>query len=151
MELYKRGWRFIGVVKTATRNFPKEFLSSVELTERGLCAGLKTKHSCDQVDLDLMAFVYCDRDRHYFISSCLNIAPGQPIDRVRVRQVAAVETNESPERVALQLNCPKAAETYYLTCGKIDQHNRCRQSTLKLEKSCASKHGTNVLISPSLA
>ena len=32
------------------------------------------------------------------------------------------------------MDCPKAAAIYYGTCGKIDQHNRCRQDSLNLEK-----------------
>jgi hypothetical protein len=40
-ELFARGLRFIGVVKTATRGFPKNFLSSVELANRGDFLALK--------------------------------------------------------------------------------------------------------------
>ncbi len=34
-ELFRNGLKFIGVVKTATKGFPKTFLSSVELQSRG--------------------------------------------------------------------------------------------------------------------
>jgi hypothetical protein len=73
--------------------------------------------------LDLLAFVFCDRNRQYFISSCSNISPGP----------------DEPVRVDMSLDCPKAAAIYYSTCGKIDQHNRCRQDTLKLEKKIETK------------
>jgi hypothetical protein len=44
-----------------------------------------------------------------------------------------------PERVHMTIDVPKAAEIYYSTCGKIDQHNRCRQDTLNLEKKLETK------------
>jgi len=90
--------------------------------------------------VDLLAFVYCDRNRQYFIASCSNISLGRQIQRTRVQQLTDVETNDDPVRVDMALDCPKAASTYFSTCGKIDQHNRCRQDTLNLEKKIQCKH-----------
>jgi hypothetical protein len=39
-ELYRNGLRFIGVVKTATKGFPKKYLINVELHQRGIFLGL---------------------------------------------------------------------------------------------------------------
>lgn len=139
VELYKLGWRFIGVVKTATTKYPMDFMKSIELPVRGTCSGMIAHHSNDGLEMDLLAFVYCDKDRHYFISSCSNISAGEPIKRFRVRQVEDVSTSIGPERVQLTINCPKAAAIYYSSCGKIDQHNRCRQDTLDLEKKIETK------------
>jgi Transposase IS4 len=139
VAMYKLGWRFIGVVKTATKLFPQKFLQAIVLPERGMCAGLTTRHEDAELAVDLMAFVYCDRDRHYFISSCSNLTAGSPISRQCVQQMEDVETNAEPERVKITLDVPKAAELYYSTCGKIDQHNRCRQDTLNLEKKLETK------------
>jgi Transposase IS4 len=139
VELYKRGWRFIGVAKTAHRQYPREFLFSVVLPERGNCAGLTARYCDDEVDMDLLAFVYCDKNRHYFISSCSNISAGLPIQRNRVRQVEEVSTNLGPRNEHLTLNVPKASAIYYGACGKIDQHNRCRQDTLNIEKKLETK------------
>ena len=41
-QLIRNGLRFIGVVKTATRRFPKAYLSILELTQRGDLNGLVT-------------------------------------------------------------------------------------------------------------
>ena len=41
-ELIRNGRRFIGVVETATRRFPKAYLSILELTQRGDLNGLVT-------------------------------------------------------------------------------------------------------------
>ena len=42
-------------------------------------------------------------------------------------------TNAEAERVEVIVPQPKACETYYSACGKIDGHNRHRQATLMLE------------------
>ena len=42
--------------------------------------------------------------------------------------------NAEPERVELDIPQPAAAEVYYTTCSQIDQHNRCRQDDLNIEK-----------------
>jgi hypothetical protein len=151
IELSKLGWKFIGVVKTATKLFPQAHLSAVKLPTRGSCVGVTASATLEGEGnkLDLLAFVFCDRNRQYFISSCSNISPGPPIQRTRVQQVTDVESNEDPVRVDMVLDCPKAAAIYYSTCGKIDQHNRCRQDTLKLEKKIETKswdHRVNMSI-----
>ena len=51
-----------------------------------------------------------------------------------MRQIEPLESQAPPERVEFTIKQPKAAEIYYSTCGKIDQHNRQRHDTLKLEK-----------------
>jgi hypothetical protein len=117
-----------------------DYLEKILLPERGMFAGLSARPAEeDELDIDLLAFVYCDRDRHYFISSCLNLTAGTPISRQRVQQIEDIGTNVDPERVHMTIDVPKAAEIYYSTCGKIDQHNRCRQDTLNLEKKLETK------------
>ena len=56
------------------------------------------------------------------------------MERVRSRQIEDVETNADPVDVTLCIPQPKACDIYYACCGKIDQHNRCRQDSLDLEK-----------------
>lgn len=143
IELWKEGWRFIGVVKTSHKNYPKEFLGSIQLKQRGECAGLKAKVYDDGFEFDLLACVYCDRDRHYFISTCSNLSAGEPIERIRWRQVAEVEDDEPPERLKFDVNVPECAELYYSTCGAIDCHNRCRQDALDIEKKLETKSWSN--------
>jgi Transposase IS4 len=134
MQLYSKRFRFIGVVKTATHQFPKAYLSAIEMPNRGAVSAL-----IGSADCELLAFVYCDCDRHYFISTCANIAGGDPIQRVRLWQMQPVDTYEEPEYQWITHNCPQAAQLYYAACGKIDQHNRCRQSGLSTEKKIRVK------------
>jgi hypothetical protein len=130
-ELKRCGLRFIGVVKTATKRFPLAYLSALELHSRGDRRGLVTRDADGQATL--LAFVWMDRNRRYFIASGSSLQEGLPYSRDRWRQVDE-EDDAPPERVRLQVKQPKAAELYYSTCGSIDQHNRHRQDTLMLER-----------------
>jgi Transposase IS4 len=139
-ELYANGLRFIGVVKTATRGFPKQFLSAVELANRGDFLALKSVLApCnDAPEAVLAAFVWMDRERRYFISTAGSLEAGTPYTRCRWRQVDPTP-NAPPERVQLTIEQPKIAEIYYSTCASIDRHNRCRQDNLGIEKKIETK------------
>jgi hypothetical protein len=73
-----------------------------------------------------------DRDRLYFIASASSLQAGLPHVRTQWRQVDT-RLNAEAERVEVTVQQPKACETYYIACGKIDGHNRHRQATLMLE------------------
>jgi Transposase IS4 len=131
-ELFNIGLRFIGVVKTATRFFPKQFLSGVELAARGDFLALKSVPN--QIgDPVLGSFVWMDRERRYFIASAGSFEAGTSYTRFRWRQIDP-KPNAPPEKVVLTIEQPKIAELYYTTCAAIDRHNRCRQDTLGIEK-----------------
>ena len=122
--------------KTATRGYPQSWLSTREFAERGNRKGLicYDEHGIPE----LLAFVWMDRDRRYFISNTSSLDEGRPYHRQRWRQVDPAP-NAEPERVDLVVPQPKAAEIYYDTCGKIDQHNRHRQDVLQLERKLETK------------
>jgi hypothetical protein len=130
------GLRFIGVVKTATRHFPLAYLSNLELENRGDRAGLV--HYGPDGNPSLLAFMWMDRNRRYFIASGSSLEEGEEYIRNRWRQVDTAP-NADAERVELTVAQPKAAEEYYSTCGSVDQHNRHRMDTLNLEKKIESK------------
>jgi hypothetical protein len=108
MQLYSKRFCFIGVVKTATCLFPKDYLSTIKMPHCGAVSALIG--STD--DCELLAFVYCDRDRYYFISTCANITGGDPIQCVRLQQMQPVDTYEEPEYQLITHNCPQAAQLY---------------------------------------
>jgi hypothetical protein len=114
--------------------FPKTYLGKVELPVCGTVVALTAVHE----GVELLAFVYCDCDCHYFISTCSSIAGGNPTRRMRLRQLQPIETDEPPEWVEIKMNCLQAA-LYYMACGKINQHNLCQQSGLDLEKKIQTK------------
>jgi hypothetical protein len=131
-----------GINVTSETNL-KRWYGSIAMSKyfSGISIGVTTTLNRDEGGtVDLPAFVYCDRNRQYFIASCSNISLGRQIQRTRVQQLTDVDTNDDPVRVDMALDCPKVASTYYSTCGKIDQHNRCRQDTLNLEKKIQTNH-----------
>ena len=107
------------------------YLSAREFEKRG---DMKAVISSMGEHGTLMALAWMDRDRRYFISSCSNLKEGEPYSRQRWRQVSE-EPNAPPERVDLEVPQPRVCEAYYRTCARIDQHNRCRQDDLELERA----------------
>ena len=79
------GLRFIGPVKTATRQFPLNYLSTVELPKRGDYHGVINTDT--ETGCKLMAFVWVDRERWYFISNCSSLSPGLQYSPKRWREV----------------------------------------------------------------
>lgn len=126
------GLRFIGAEKQAIREFPMQYLGSLPMPGgKGSRKGLLTAD--EATGTQLMAFMWIDRDRRYFISTCSSLEEGSRILRTRWSQVDKTH-NADPVRLEKEVAQPRAAETYYTGCGKIDQHNRHRQDTLQLEK-----------------
>jgi hypothetical protein len=78
----------------------------------------------------MMAMLWLDRERRYFICTTSRAADGGAYQRVRWRQVP-----QGGQRVYLEELKPKEAELYYSSCARIDQHNRCRQDDLQLERN----------------
>ena len=136
--LHDNGLKFVGVVKTATKKFPMRHLSSVELEERGDTYGMVRRKTPNSNECDLLAYVWMDRDRRYFIASGSSMAEGKPYNRRRLRQVNE-EANADPEHVDLEVRQPKASELYYSACAMVDRHNRCRQDDLDLEKKLGTQ------------
>ena len=64
--LYNVELRFLGVVKTSTKQYPMKDLSEIELQHRGQHLSLGTMN--DSRNCFLMALVWLDRERRYFIS-----------------------------------------------------------------------------------
>ena len=127
---------FIGVVKTATKGYPIDYLKRIELQEKGDRAGLISKDK--DGNPELMAFVLRDRDRRYFISNCSSLAEGNPVSRQRWRQTEK-DNITPPEKLHITFPQPQAADLYYECCGKIDQHNRDRCATLGIERKYITK------------
>jgi hypothetical protein len=126
-QLDMMGLKFIGVVKNATRKFPMGWLSTQPLAKRGDCLSLVHKGAGG--DIKMMAAVWMDRERRYFVSTAGTTLNGALIYRSRWRQL-----ENGVERVDLELSQPQFVEQYYSACSAVDRHNRCRQADLKLEQ-----------------
>jgi hypothetical protein len=78
--LSRNGMRFIGIVKTATQQYPMTYLSRVELQDRGDRKGLIKRG--DDGQPSVLAFVWMDRQRQYFISTASSLDAGTPYTRL---------------------------------------------------------------------
>jgi hypothetical protein len=121
------GLKFIGVVKTATRMCPMYILSRRELAQRGDFVSLVAKDFDRKVQM--MALMWLDRDRRYFIATSSSTLDGCPYSRTRRRQL-----EDGPARVDIEVRQPEVVEAYYSACAQIDRHDRCRQADLMLER-----------------
>lgn len=81
-----------------------------------------------------MALVWVDTNRRHFVSTTSSTKPGKPYERMRWGQRA-----QEPRRIRATVNQPKVVEEYYNTCAAIDQHNRCRQDDLQLDRKIEVK------------
>ena len=86
----------------------------------------------------MMAVVWCDRERRYFIATTGSMEAGMPYVRLRWRQTDP-DLQAPAEQMELTVDQPHVCEVYYESCGKIDQHNRHRHDTLKLEHKLRTK------------
>jgi Transposase IS4 len=138
IRLHRIGLRFIGTVKTATKQFPMGYLGTKVMNDgRGDRCGLLAKDA--DSGATLMAFCWVDRDRRYFVSTCSSLAAGNPCLRWRWTQVDRTTFNAPPVFMEIVVQQPQACETYYSACAKIDQHNRYRQAALALERKLKTK------------
>ena len=131
--LMRLGMRFIGVVNTSSKQFTMVYLQALEFDKRGEWKGLRNATT------SMYAFVWVDCNRRYFITNTSSLSHGTPYKIFQKRQVAPIEYQELPVRVEFTINQPKAAEMYYNTRGKIDNHNRRRNDTLRLERKVDTK------------
>ena len=126
-EMRKIGLKFIGVLKTVSRKFPMQYLSGVEVDGRGKCNTLVRKD--DSGKQDMMAVVWVDRYRRYFVANTRSTIDGKLYTRTRWKQFY-----DGAHKVDMEVRQPEVAENYYGACAAIDQHNRCRQDDLMLER-----------------
>jgi hypothetical protein len=121
MELQRHGLRYIGVVKTAAKQYPMRYLSTLELNQRGERRG-PVMRDIDTNYSTLLAFVWIDRGRQYFVLSASSLDAGKPYIPYYWRQIDQ-SPDADPERLEIIIPQPKAAELYYSACGMIDRHN----------------------------
>jgi len=96
IRLFRIGLRCIGIVKTATTGYPMVYLGRVLLPDgKGDRHGVVTFD--EESGCQLLAFVWSDRDRRHFISTCSSLASGNVIERTRWKQVDTTP-NANPER-----------------------------------------------------
>ena len=124
--------RFIGVIKTAMQKFLMTYLSNIEFQNRGDMSGLLTR-PVDRTKPVLGDFVWMDWNRRYFIFTWGSMEKEWPHTRMRWRQEDPAP-NAELNMVEMTISQTTKEEIYYIECGQIDRHNRCRQESLDTEK-----------------
>ena len=126
--LDKAGLRFIGCVKSAAAGFPMKKLAETEATGRGLAKAI----TCRRVgSKDMMALMFADRGRKHFISTALTSRITKTAERLRWRTIEGVRS----ERIMTRIGIPEATGAYFSAAIKVDQHDRCRQNDIGIEKA----------------
>ena len=90
LMLSQNGMHFIGVVTTATWQYPKGYLQQVELQDRGDRKGLVTIGGDGQPSF--LAFIWMDYQHQRFTSNASSLDADAPYARLRWQQVT-----ESPK------------------------------------------------------
>jgi hypothetical protein len=81
-ELHLMKFCFIGVVKTATKCYPMDYLLAHQLHNRGNCLG--SIHKDPETGIpDMLAFVWLDHEQSYFITLAGSLVEGDSYSRER--------------------------------------------------------------------
>jgi hypothetical protein len=120
------------MVKTATKGFPRNYLTNVELHQCGNFLALASDPTSYN-EPSMAALEGMDCKRRYFIARAGSLAEGTPYSGCCWRQVNQ-QPNAPPEEVTMSIQQPQIAEAYYSTYAAIDRYNRYCQDDLRIEK-----------------
>ena len=95
LEMRAIGLRFIGVIKTATKQYPKQFSSNIELQNRGDYKGVINKEADGY---KLLALFGVNQNVRYFILNCSLLHLGMPYTRHHWWQYELVATNAESDQ-----------------------------------------------------
>lgn len=121
VELRKRGLYFLGMVKTAHKNYPLQEAVKRCPQMKGSCVSATAKRE----DVPLTCIAWRDLRVHTFVGTCSTTMPGSPCRKKRRDENGGVYYKE--------VNRPKLVEEYFSGAPAIDIHNHIRQDGLALE------------------
>lgn len=131
-KLLSIDFRLFGTVKQCSRMFPMKTLSEQELQSRGSFRYVIHKDS--RVIIEILAPVWSDRTRYYFVSTAGDTQPGENVVRTRLRG-----TEQGASHILITVSMTSVIQTYYQSSSSIDRHSRCRQDDLMLERKLGTK------------
>ena len=82
---------------------------------------------------ELLAVLWVDQQRRYFIGNTEGVINGEPQYRKRWRQAEDDPFAEATKK-EIEIPQPKLVETYNSITRKIDHHNKKKQNDLELER-----------------
>ena len=139
---------FIGLVKTATRSFPKAYLSSYPLPVRGSHVVLQATIPPPSVahagspPTNVMALAWNDNKRKLVIATVSASIDGAPAEKKRYRlpQVGEVPSSDGLMHYKKQVPRPVVVKDYFDNANAVDVHNHFRQGALNLEDAWNTKN-----------
>ena len=142
-----RGMGFIGLVKTATRLFPKSYLSEHPLPTRGAHVTLQATVQpqlgapAGSSPTNVMAVAWNDNKRKLIIASAGVSAEGPPAlkDRWRFPVGAEVPRDNGLFYFKKEVPRPHVVKDYFDNANAIDVHNHYRQGALAMEQAWSTK------------
>jgi hypothetical protein len=130
----KHGLDFIGLVKTASRKFPKQYFTDLDMKVRGDHVVLVAME--DDVNLMAVSWNEGKKDKttekivkKNIISTCGTTLAGQAHKKRRWQ----VHEDGTISKVTIDIKRPRVTEEYFTGAQAIDVHNHYRQGTLALE------------------
>jgi hypothetical protein len=137
VQLRKRGLHFTGIVKTASRMFPKKWCQDVPMDHRG-----DTRTATAEVDGEkLIAHAWNEpgkgkKPRKSLISTCGTTLSVDPVKRIRWEK-----DPETGDMFAYTKTIPQTAIgfQYFRFAGAINRFNRNRQDGFRLERNIEVK------------
>jgi hypothetical protein len=141
--LLKFGLHFMGAVKTAHRDFPKEYMtrwSQNNSNSLGSHLTLKTVVATTHGNFEpIFGVCWKDKKSKYFVCTRGTTVPGNPVVRTRYRKVTT-EYGYEDETYEDSLNIPSCVQEYFEAFPIIDIHDHYRQGSLALETSWRTKN-----------
>ena len=133
----KNGMHFTGLVKTATRMFPKQCLDEVEFKLTSSVEG----HN-------IMAHAWGDKVRKCFRSRHSTTLPGNPSNKRRWRDMLDEDGEEVGQTEVFNktVKRKKVVESYFNASLIIDINNHMRQGGLALETAWRTQSWTNRVV-----
>ena len=126
---------FIGVVKMSTSRFPMRRLEKTYLKGQGAWKSMTTVTASG---VQLMAVVWSDRTRRYFISTHGTSNATDPHTRSRWVNKSLTQDEGMVQEVKT-IPQPQVVAQYYRCNDVVDRHNRYRQDDLNMEKKVGTK------------
>ena len=139
----KNGMHFTGLVKTATRMFPKLYLDEVEFKELG-----DVTLTSSVEGHNIMAHAWGDKVRKCFVSTHSTTFPGKPSNKRRWIEMLDEDGEEVGQTEVFNktVKRKKIVESYFDATSIIDINNHMRQGGLALETAWRTQSWTNRVV-----
>eukprot|EP00731_Ephydatia_muelleri_P001696 Em0001g1696a len=134
--LKQNGTYFVGIVKTASKMYPKQFMQTHHFEERGAHIALSATVQCNKV----FAVSWLDGKRKDLVSTCETTLPASPAQCTR-QQVVVSSTSGVKTRPYIRYTprCNIVA-SFFDNFHNIHVHDHLRQGVLKLEQHWLTKN-----------